>query len=376
MADGSRIVIAGGSIAGLEALLALRTLAGPQPRITLITDRVHRVERSASVADLFDRGVAPVHDIDAIAADQGAELHLDRLAIVRRGAVELSGGLRVDFDALVIAIGARDLHALPGAVTFSGVGDIPAAQAVRDELLAREAGSVAFVVPTTATWPLPLYELALRSAAHLRSAGLHDVPVTIVTPEPAPLAIFGPRAAAALQPLLERLGVAMRVGVRPLEAVPGELRLDDGGALAVDRVVALPSAHGRPPAGLPSDANGFLPVDPHGRVDGTPGVYAAGDAADFPLKQGGLAAQQADAVAAAIAADLAGDPPPAPTPAVVRGRLELDDARLYLRAEVARGPDGTVRAVSEGVASTQPLWSPPDRLAARYLGPYLAQSAR
>ena len=50
------------------------------------------------------------------------------------------------------------------------------------------------------------------------------------------------------------------------------------------------------------DRSGFLPTDEHGRVGGTVGVYAAGDATSFPIKQGGIAAQQADAVAECIAA--------------------------------------------------------------------------
>jgi sulfide:quinone oxidoreductase len=76
----------------------------------------------------------------------------------------------------------------------------------------------------------------------------------------------------------------------------------DGEQLRVDRVVTLPALTGPRIDGLPHDDAGFLPVDPHGRVEGTPGVYAAGDATDFAIKQGGIACQQADAAAEAIAA--------------------------------------------------------------------------
>ena len=59
--------------------------------------------------------------------------------------------------------------------------------------------------------------------------------------------------------------------------------------------------------GLPAALNDFIPVDRHCQVRGVERVYAAGDATDFAIKHGGIAAQQADAAAEAIAA-LAGAP--------------------------------------------------------------------
>ena len=50
-------------------------------------------------------------------------------------------------------------------------------------------------------------------------------------------------------------------------------------------------------AGLPADDAGFIPTDAHGARRGRRGVWAAGDGTTFPIKQGGLAAQQADAAA-------------------------------------------------------------------------------
>ena len=73
--------------------------------------------------------------------------------------------------------------------------------------------------------------------------------------------------------------------------------------LRVERVVALPLVRRPELEGVPADPDsGFIPVDEHGRVEGLDDVYCAGDATNFPIKQGGLAAQQADAVAEQIAA--------------------------------------------------------------------------
>jgi hypothetical protein len=95
-------------------------------------------------------------------------------------------------------------------------------------------------------------------------------------------------------------------------------------------------------------------------------VFAAGDATDFPIKQGGLAAQQADAVAEAIAASVGADIDPQPFRPILRGVLLTGAAPRYLRADLSgtAGDDFTI--------SSRPIWWPPDKLSGRYLAPYLS----
>jgi len=78
---------------------------------------------------------------------------------------------------------------------------------------------------------------------------------------------------------------------------PGDRRL------AIDRIVTLPRLVGPPPCGLPRTGDGFIETDAFGRVTGVQDVFAAGDATSFPVKQGGIAAQQADAAATTIASE-------------------------------------------------------------------------
>jgi len=147
-------------------------------------------------------------------------------------------------------------------------------------------------------------------------------------------------------------------------------------------VITLPQLEGPGLPGLPHDKHGFIPVDSHGRVSGVDDVYAAGDVTTFPLKQGGLAAQQADAVAEMIAAELGVPLTPKPFHPVLRGLLMTGGAPLYLRAEPQRLPreatvaiEATPRRRSAREASSaagQPLWWPPAKIAGRYLAPYLA----
>jgi sulfide:quinone oxidoreductase len=86
----------------------------------------------------------------------------------------------------------------------------------------------------------------------------------------------------------------------------------------------------------------------------------------FPVKQGGIAAQQADAVAEAIAADAGAPIEPKPFRPVLRGLLLTGRGPAYLRAELAGGHGDTSTAAGEA------LWWPPAKIAGRYLAPFLA----
>jgi sulfide:quinone oxidoreductase len=134
--------------------------------------------------------------------------------------------------------------------------------------------------------------------------------------------------------MLTEAGIAVRCGV---QAEPPRRNVlqphPTRECVSVDRVVTLPLLSGPAIEGLPHDAAGFLPVDAHGRVDGAPGVYAAGDATDFAIKQGGIACQQAEAAAEAIAAQAGAAIEPAPFAPVLRGLLLTEhDTRWMQRA--------------------------------------------
>jgi sulfide:quinone oxidoreductase len=224
-------------------------------------------------------------------------------------------------------------------------------------------------VPEGVRWPLPLYELAVMTARRLAAgrSGRARVPrVTLATHERAPLELFGGRASGRLLEYLEQLGIGFLPSSRVARVRAGEAFLEpDGRIVRADRVVTVPLLRGPGIAGLPRDAGGFLPVDAHGAVRGVPDVYAAGDAADFPIKQGGIATQQADAIAEAIAARAGAPLTPAPFRPVLRGMLVTSEAPQYLEAEV--GGRGGAHAASA------PLWWPPMKVAGRHLSPFLAQ---
>ncbi len=206
-------------------------------------------------------------------------------------------------------------------------------RALLEEIVAGQVGRVGFVVPWGAVWSLPIYELALMTAAYLAERELDRVELALVTPEEAPLQLFGRAGSEAVRQLLEEWGIALQTGSCAVELVDGELRLVPEGIIAVDRVVALPRLLGPRIDGLPQTVEGFLPVDAHGQVHGLADVFAAGDITSFPVKQGGIAAQQADAAAEMIAANAGADLTPQPFRPVLRGLLLTGRQPRYLRHE-------------------------------------------
>ena len=367
-----RVVIAGGGVAAIEALLALRHIAGEQVTVTLLAPERTFVHRPSSVAGPFGFGGPPPVDLAEVARDRAAELVRGALDGVdaERGVVLLHGGEAVGYDMLIVAVGARPRPAVPGAVTFAGPAEAAEITAVLERLERGEARRLVFAVPAESTWSLPVYELAMMTSVELRDRGVDRATLGIVTPEPEPLRLFGPAAGAALRAMLDARGISLWTGARPLALREGLLHVEPGPPLRADAVISVPVLEGPSLSGLPTDELGFIPVDPHGRVTGVPGVYAAGDATAFPIKQGGLATQQADAVAEAVAADLDLVPDAAPFRPVLRGLLLTGGAPLYLRAELASDQEPTARRL-HGEVSGRALWWPPGKVAGRYLAPYL-----
>ena len=93
--------------------------------------------------------------------------------------------------------------------------------------------------------------------------------------------------------------------------------------------------------GLPRDAHGFIPADRHGAVAGLRDVYAVGDVTAFPVKQGSVAAHQADAAAAAISASLGAPVEPAPFEAIIDAVLLTGVTARYLHADLSETEPGT-----------------------------------
>jgi len=363
-----RVVIVGGGVAGLEALLALHTLADDRVAVTLVSQDDWFVDRPMTVAEPFGLGSATRLSLPEIAAELGADFVRGSVTGVDVAArqVTCADGRNLAFGTVIIAVGARAQAPFPDAITFGleGSGD-----AIREMLdrLRRGGRSVSFVAPTMRGWVLPLYELALMTARELARSGVDDIQVRLLTPEDRPLSLFGGRLSQDIGRLLGRAGIEF---IHASFAKTGDgLTYAALGQPSSDYVVTLPLLSGPELAGVPaSEPDGFIPVDEYGRVIGLSDVYAAGDGVDFPVKQGGLAAQQADVVAEHVAARYGVGLDPAPFQPMLRGMLFTGDEPVYMRSGV---PD----VDPEVPGAWYPLWWPPTKIAGRYLGPYLSEHA-
>jgi sulfide:quinone oxidoreductase len=359
-----RVVVLGAGVAGLEAVLALQALGEGLVSVELVSPDSEFVYRPLAVAGPFGLGQARRFPVARLAETAGASLRAASALSVDpdRKTVETSDG-QIDYDVLLLALGAKPVAAVPGAVTFRGPQDEKALEAVLSDAQEGRARRLVFTTPAGSSWPLPLYELALLTAVHLVDAGATQVEIELVTPEPEPLQLFGMSASAAIAELLALHGIQVVTNTVPLEAADGLLRFVGTGETKADRVVALPRLEGPRFEGVPHDANGFVPVDEHQRVLDCEGIYAAGDIADFPVKQGGLAAQQADAAAEMIAAAAGANVDPQPFRPVLRGLLLTGLTPRFIRTELGK---------NRTELDTEALWWPPAKIVGRYLAPFLA----
>ena len=347
------VVIAGGGIAGLEAILALREAGPASLQIDLLSPTSEFVIAPLSVVEPFGGGATPRVNLVQFCKEHHVDLIQSGLSEVWPGQqrVLTENGDELPYDALLVCTGARRRPVLEGALNFRGSHDAAAIEDLVEGAISGDADRIAFAVPDDVNWPLPLYELALQVASRLSET---DTEISFITYEAAPLAIFGPAASARLETIIADAGIDLRCGEEVTAATVAELK--------ADRVVTVPALDVPEIPGLAQSARGFVATGPTMRVEGSERVWAVGDVTWTPIKQGGIAAQQADVAAADIAVEAGSDVEvPAYAP-VLRAALMTDKGPFYMRS--GTDEDGGQRA---------PLWWPPAKVAGRLLAPYLGR---
>jgi sulfide:quinone oxidoreductase len=355
------VVIAGGGVAGLEALLGLHAIAGDRVDLRLIAPDAEFVYRPLAVAEPFALGHAQRVPLARFAEETGAELVLDAVVGADDAAREfrLRDGGTGRFEALLLAPGGQPVAGVEGATTWWPGGDPETYGGLLRDVDEGYTKRLAIVVPPGAVWPLPAYELALMTAGEAREMGHDDVVVTVVTPERTPLSLFGEEVGAAVAEELRWAGVDVRTGV-VARRDGASLVLEPGGErLEVQRVLAVPRILGPGLDGVPTDEEGFIRTDDDCRVEGCERIWAAGDGIVSPLKFGGLATHQARRAIAAIARLAGAHDVPDPGEPVLEGQLLVGHRARRLRGR--------------GDAEGAPLWWPQGKVAGEYLPRWLAE---
>ena len=340
--DKLRVLIVGGGIAALETVLALHDLAGERVAITLLAPNDEFVYRPMTVREPFAYARAARYPLASILGESGAEHVADKLDHVdpETQTVHTEGGASLEYDALVLALGAKLYPRFEHAITID--------DGRMDEALHGLIQDVEERLPeerrVRRAWAHGMAAAAVRARPHDRRSGIRrGRRARCDDRDPRGRAAGGLRqggqrwrraAARRQRDPHDHLGVRgdtrSRRGRdqprRPPAACRARRRA--AGALRAGRRAACRSANT-----ASSLSTGFC------RVPGAGPVFAAGDAVDFPIKQGGVGSQQADVVAESIAA-LAGAEiePHAFEPVIARRPA---DRRASLATSPQRSPAAT-----------------------------------
>jgi sulfide:quinone oxidoreductase len=365
-----KVVICGGGVAGIEALLRLRRIAADQVDITLLTPGDYLDYRPVAVLEPFDREPIRRYPLDSIVADTGARWLADSLGWVDRyeHTVHTSlTGEALHYDALLLALGGRPRPVNPYMDVFTSAAGERTYREILSELDAGVLTDLAFVIPEGPSWPVPLYELALLTSRRAHDRG-QRLQISVITPDARPLQIFGAKAGDAVTRLLAGAGASLYCGTTVDMSVDRCLDLQPSGVrLHPQRTVTIPRLTGPDVRGIPGDpTHRFLEIDLHCRVSHTDGhIFAAGDATNFPVKHGAISAQQADTAAAGIAYLAGVGPRSQPLHPILRTKLLTGHEPLYLSADVISGQGWNAEVHHE------PPWGSEGKIVAAELGAYL-----
>ena len=354
-----RVLVVGGGVAALETCLALDALAGDRVSVSMIAPDPYLRYRPLGTYDplaVHSWARVPIARLGALA---GADVRRTRVRAIDPDArrAYTADGCELSYDAVVVAVGAQPESVPASAETLSESG----CRIVLHRLYQGDLPSLAFIEPPAPTKAFDLYELAIHAATVLRRSNV-DATLTMVTAQPAPFAFLGRLTSAMLSSTLGAHGIrvvesayARAIAEGTVELAPHSRRLEAAGVIAAPRLGGPWLPH------LPCDRDGFLAADPHGRVPGVPGVFAAGDCTSYPVRHPSLAAQQADVAAETIAAEAGCPVVTEPFTPVLRGILP-SRLRWYVEAPLTGGHGDATRT------SAMPLWPPPLRFHTRFLG--------
>lgn len=368
--DRNRIAVVGGGVAALEAMLALTELGAGRQEVELVCPQHEFLYRPLAVTEPFDRGEILRFDLRELTELSGARFQQQTAVAVEpeKHRLLLHEGSEVGYDHLLIAVGAKRLWVVPGATTFWAVAGESEAKGVVEKVRSGAVRKVIFTMPSGSGWPLPIYELALLMAADVAERRL-EVRLSVVTPEETPLQLFGLQAGEQVAGLLADHGIEVITGAHPVSFDGRQLTVAPGAPVDADAVITMPRLQGRHLEGIPRDQNGFIPVDGHCRVPEMDHVFAAGDVTAFPIKQGGIATQQAAVAAATIAAEAWGTAQPSPFDPVLRGTLLTGERTRFLSGRIS-GRHGETSQMS-----VRPLWQPQGKIFGTRLTPLLSRLA-
>jgi NADH dehydrogenase FAD-containing subunit len=367
MTDRHRIVILGAGFAGLEAAFLLRMRMRDHADLTIVSEREAFTFRPNTIYVPF--GADPAD----LVVDLSKPFHHRHITFIGERVigvdpdtheVALAGGRKLGYEKLVIATGA-DMRPdeIPGLAEHAATIWTPESMlGVRDRfqrVLADARGGrrsrVLFLIPPNNKCAGPLYEIVLMFETWLRRehARAH-VDITWSTFEQTFIQAFGPRLHDVVSTEFDERGIEGHTDEIVTRIAAGTAHYRNGSVRDFDHLIAFPPYVGAVRyESLPSDDRGFIQTEAATRqVAGHPGIYAPGDAGDFPVKQAFLAFLQADTVAEHIAASTGMHPFEKPFDPVSMCIMEMFDKATFAQVPLELTGDParpvTVRPDADG----------------------------
>lgn len=292
----ARVLVLGGSFAGMTAALSVRARLGAEAEVTVVADRDLFVFNPSLIWLSFGKRrradiafpLAPTFARHGVRFVNAAATYVDPVA----HRVETTDG-DLEYDYLVIATGYRnDLDVVPGMHETPTITSLPAAehtaQAWQDFL--EDPGDVVIGATQKASCFGAAYEFLFNTSHQLRKAGLHrTVTLTYVTPEPfaGHFGIDGMPGAERLMGMFAGMeGIRVETGQALTEIRPEAVVLADGRELPYRFAMFVPPFRGQDfLAKTPDlvDAGGYVPVRPTYQSAHHDDVYAVGIAAAVPV---------------------------------------------------------------------------------------------
>jgi NADH:ubiquinone reductase (H+-translocating) len=333
------VVVVGGGFAGVAC--AQRLAKQDEVHVTLL-DRNNYHQFQPLLYQVATCQLAPAdiaYSLRRIFRDRpNVDVKLEEVAAVDAGAgtVSTADGHEYAGDAIVLAAGSRpNFFRTPGAEDHAfPLYSLDDATRLRSQILGLfeaadrdpslvAAGALNFVVvgggPTGVELAGALADMIHETLpSEFRDLAVTAAQVHIVDLGHALLGPFSDRAHDYVAKVLGRKGVRLHLGVAVTEVGPGHVELADGTTIKTHCVVwgggiMAPTVAGD--SELPQGRGGRIDVHPDLTVDGAPGVYAIGDAANIPSPDGhahpqlgSVAMQSGTAAAENILADFAGKP--------------------------------------------------------------------
>ena len=320
-----KAIVLGGGIGGVEAAIELRKKG---LEVEVVSDRdylfvyplaiwIPTGERSFDRVKISLHEIARVHGfsvtVDEVVAVSGAEKSFN-LA---------NGGVRTDFDFLVLALGAHKMQHKGKEHVLSICGAPEESVTVKDRLdalIAAGKGTIAVGFggnpkDSSGVRGGPAFEFLLNVHHRLKKLGIRDqFDLVFFAPMPKPGIRMGEKAVRTMDKMFKSLGIRSFTGKKIVGFEEGAVTLEDGTRIEADlfMFIAAGDGHGVVKASdLPLNEAGFVSTNGACEVQGHPWLYAIGDVAalegpEWKAKQGHIAEVMARTAAEDIERKIAG----------------------------------------------------------------------